>query len=88
MIEIFLQSFISLQQTDWIELLPLAEFRYNKNTTSAHGITLFYANYGYHPSSGTTPTEINIFSASLVSSGHWMKAVGENCKKELEQSSE
>jgi hypothetical protein len=51
-------------------------------------MTPFYANYGYHPSSGTTPTETNILSASSVAYGHWMKAVVENCKKELEKSSE
>jgi hypothetical protein len=87
-IEIFLRSFINLQQTDRVELLPLAKFAYNISTTSAHGMTLFYANYGYHPSSGTTPTETNILSACSVAYGHWMTAVVENCKKELEKSSE
>jgi hypothetical protein len=48
---------------------------------------MFYANYGYHPSSGTIPTERNILSASSLAYGHWMKAVVENCKKELEKSS-
>jgi hypothetical protein len=48
----------------------------------------FYTNYGYHPISGTTPTQTNILSASSVAYGHWMKAVVENCKKELEKSSE
>jgi hypothetical protein len=86
-IETFLRSFINLQQTDWVELLPLAEFAYNNSTTGAHGMTPFYANYGYHPSSGTTPTETNILSASSVAYGHWMKAVVENCKIELERSS-
>jgi hypothetical protein len=87
-IETFLRLFINLQQIDWVELLPLAEFAYNNSTTSAHGMTPFYANYGYHPSSGTTPTETNILSASSAAYGHWMKAVGENCKKELEKSRE
>jgi transposase InsO family protein len=86
-IETFLRSVINLQQTDWVELLPLAEFAYNNSTTSAHGMTPFYANYGYHPSTGTTPTETNILSANLVAYGHWMKAVVENCKKELEKTS-
>jgi transposase InsO family protein len=87
-IKTFLRSFINLQQTDWVELLPLAEFAYNNSTTSVHEITPFYANYGYHPSSGTTPTATNILSASSVAYQHWMKAVVENCKKELEKSSE
>jgi hypothetical protein len=87
-IETLLRSFINLQSTDWVELLPLAEFAYNNSSTSAHGMTPIYAIYGYHPSSGTTLTETNILSASSVAYGHWMKAVVENCMKELEKSSE
>jgi hypothetical protein len=48
----------------------------------------FYANYGYHPSSGTIPTATNILSTSSVGYGHWMKAVVEKCKKELAKSRE
>jgi hypothetical protein len=51
-------------------------------------MTPFYANYGYHLSSGTTPTETNILSARSVAYGHWMKAVVENWKEELEKSRE
>jgi hypothetical protein len=32
---------VNLQQNDWVELLPLAEFGYNNSTTSAHGMTHF-----------------------------------------------
>jgi hypothetical protein len=49
---------------------------------------LFDANYGYHPSSGTTLSETNILSARSIANGHWMKAVVDNFKKELERSSE
>jgi hypothetical protein len=48
----------------------------------------FYASYGFHQSSGTIPTETNILLASSVAYGHWMKAVVENSKKELQKSSE
>jgi hypothetical protein len=48
-------------------------------------MTLFDANYGHYPSSGTTPMETNVLSAGLVAYGHWMKAVVENYKKELEK---
>jgi hypothetical protein len=87
-IETFLRSFVNIQQNDWVELMPLAEFAYNNSVTSAHGMTPFYANYGYHPSAGTAPTETNTLSVSLVAYGHWMLAVFEDCKKELEKSSE
>jgi hypothetical protein len=87
-IETFLRSFINLQQTGWVELLPLGEFAYNNSTTSPKGMTPFYANYNYHLFSITTSTVPNIFSASSVSYGYWMKAVIENYKIVLEKSSE
>jgi transposase InsO family protein len=34
---------------DWVDLLPMAEFAYNNSVTSATGLSLFYANYRYHP---------------------------------------
>jgi hypothetical protein len=68
--------------------MPLAEFTYNNSVISAHGIAPFYANYGYHPSGGIVPTETNTLSVSSVAYGHWILAVFEDCKKELEQTSE
>jgi hypothetical protein len=67
-----------------VDLLPLTEFRYNNSTTSAPRITAFSAYYSDHPSSCTTPNEINILSASSVTDENWMIAVVENCKNELE----
>jgi hypothetical protein len=68
--------------------MPLAEFAYNNSVISAHGMMPFYANYGYHPSASTVPTETNILSVSSVAYGHWMLAVFSDCKKELEKFSE
>jgi hypothetical protein len=52
--------------TDWVELLPLAEFAYNNNTTCAHGMIPFDTNYSYKPTSGTISTQTNILLASLL----------------------
>jgi hypothetical protein len=87
-IETFLRSFVNIQQNDWVELIPLAEFAYNNSVTSAHGMTPFYSNYGYHRFAGTALTETNTLSVRSVPYGHWMLAVFEDCKKELEKSSE
>jgi hypothetical protein len=65
----------------------LAEFAYNNSVTSAHRMTPFYANYGYHPYTGTVPIETNTLSVSSVAYRHWTFAVFEDCKKELETSS-
>ena len=48
-IEAFLRPFISHDQDDWVDLLPLAEFAYNNSTTTATGMSPFFANYGWHP---------------------------------------
>jgi hypothetical protein len=87
-IETFLRAFVNIQQNDWPELMPLALFAYNNSVTSANGMTRFYAKYGYHPSTGTEPTETNTLSVSSVAYGHLILAVFEHCKKELEKSSE
>ena len=47
-IEAFLRPFISHDQDDWVDLLPLAEFAYNNSTTTATGMSPFFANYGWH----------------------------------------
>ena len=45
----YLQIFVNYDQDDWYHLLPLAEYAYNQSVTSAHDMTPFFANYGYHP---------------------------------------
>ena len=36
------------QETNWANLLPMAEFSYNNSKHSATTLTPFYANYGFH----------------------------------------
>jgi len=45
----FLRIYCNYQQLDWSPLLPLAEFVYNNTPSSTTGVSLFYANKGYHP---------------------------------------
>jgi len=48
-LEGYLRNFVTYDQDDWYQLLPLAKFAYNNSTTNAHGMSPFFANYGYHP---------------------------------------
>ena len=46
---IHFQIFCNYQQDNWYMLLPLAEFMYNNALSATMGISLFFANKGYHP---------------------------------------
>jgi len=48
-LEQYLRIYCDFHQDDWSQLLPLAEFVYNKAQSASTGISPFYANYGYHP---------------------------------------
>jgi hypothetical protein len=48
-IEDFLRCFVSYQQDDWSELLPLAEFAYNNHVHSSTHNSPFFVTYGFHP---------------------------------------
>jgi len=44
----YLRNFINDDQNEWYQLLPLAEYAYNYSNASAHKMTAFCANYGFH----------------------------------------
>ncbi len=44
----YLHYTVSYQQDDWPALLSQAEFAYNNTTHASTGISLFFANYGFH----------------------------------------
>ena len=47
-LEQYLQIFCNYQQDNWYTLLLLAEFVYNNTLSATTGISLFFANKGYH----------------------------------------
>ncbi len=49
-VEDYLRFFISHRQNDWVELLPIAEFKYNNTVSNSTGQSPFMMMYGYHPS--------------------------------------
>ncbi|XP_039212212.1 uncharacterized protein LOC120313890 [Crotalus tigris] len=46
MVERYLRSYVSFQQTDWVDLLPFAEVAYNNTVHSSTGYTPFKIVYG------------------------------------------
>ena len=49
-LEQYLPVYCNYQQDNWSDLLPIAEFTYNNAPNATTGISLFFANKGYHPS--------------------------------------
>jgi hypothetical protein len=49
-LEQYLRAYVNYLQDDWVYWLPLAEFAYNNSVHASTGITLFYAEKGFHPS--------------------------------------
>jgi len=48
-LEQYLRLYCNYQQDNWSELLPLAKFAYNNAPSVTTGVSLFFANKGYHP---------------------------------------
>ena len=79
----FLRIYCIYQQSDWSQLLSLAEFVYNNTLLSTTGISPFYANKGYRPKihlqveNNTQITEANSFVTDL-------RVVHDNLRKAIE----
>jgi hypothetical protein len=56
-LEQYLRAFVNHAQTDWVDLLPFAEFAYNNAENSSTKMSPFFANYGFHPRFDTIPHE-------------------------------
>ncbi|PIL28410.1 hypothetical protein GSI_08444 [Ganoderma sinense ZZ0214-1] len=48
-LECYLRAYVSSQQDDWVDYLPLAEFAFNNHASLSTGKSPFFANLGYHP---------------------------------------
>jgi hypothetical protein len=84
-IEAFLRAFVNLEMSNWVELLPMAEFTYNNSQTTATGHSPFYTNYGFHPNSGITQPRTDILLVTSKAYGHWMTAIHVDCHETLEK---
>ena len=80
-LEQYLRCYLNYRQTNWVELLPMAQFCFN-NHKSATGITPFFANYGLHPEykdvTGFQPNEKATIKAEM------MQRLHEELKTDLE----
>ncbi len=64
-LEAYLRAYVSYQQDNWVDYLPLAEFAFNNNINLSTNMSPFYANFGFHPSFEPRLTEtVNVPAAT------------------------
>ena len=81
-LEGYLRSFVNYDQDDWYQLLPTAEYTYNNSATNAHGMSPFYANYGFHPQTEWMK-EREAQNPGATMYAHWMKTIHEQARQAL-----
>jgi hypothetical protein len=48
-LEQYLRHYVDYRQTNWVHLLPVAQFAWNSASSATLGVSPFYANYGLEP---------------------------------------
>ena len=87
LLEGYLRNFVNYDQNDWYQLLPLADYAYNNSKASAHKLTPFFANYGFHrQTEWMKERETQNPGATMYT--HWMKTIQEKARATLEQTRE
>ena len=86
-LEGYLRNFVNYEQNDWYQLLPLDEYAYNNSKASAHKLTPFFANYGFHPQTEWMK-ERDLQNQGATMYTHWMQTVQNKARKTLEQPQE
>jgi len=86
-IEAYLRTFVGHEQDNWVGLLPMAEFAYNNSITMGNGMSLFYANYGFHPVSSDPAASGPLNPASKLYA-HWIHVVHKVSTERLEAAHE
>ena len=88
-LEAYLRNFVSYEMTNWVNLLPMAEFSYNNSVSTATKMTPFSVVYGQHPR-GSWP-DVRIESPRSPASAvfaNLMKSVHEECRKNLQHTAD
>jgi len=83
----YLRIFVNYDQDDCYHRLLQAEYAYNNSVTTAHDMTPFFANYGYHPQTEwLKEREAQNPGANLYA--HWMQTIHQQARQSLERTRE
>jgi len=72
-LEQYLRCYVDYQQTNWVQLLPIAQFAFNSAFNETTQTTLFEANYGYIPSAYYEPIKYESIAPSAEKSADSIK---------------
>ena len=80
-------NFVNYDQSDWYQLLPLAEYAYNNSKARADKLTPFFANYGFHTrTEWMKDRDVQNPGATIYTP--WMQTVQNKARKTSEQTQE
>jgi hypothetical protein len=82
-LETYLRAYVSYQQDDWVDYLPLAEFSFNSLENSSTKVAPFYANLGFHPTFEPQITERSTVPAA-ENLAHSLEQIHTELRAELE----
>jgi hypothetical protein len=86
-IEHYIHTYCNYEQSNWYEMLAMAEYAYNNSITTATDYSPFYSNYGFHPKT-TWPTDYEAKNPASRQYVHWMTGVHTVCRQNLKESRE
>ena len=84
--EQYLRSYVSYQQDDWTDWLPMAEFASNNSDSETTSVSPFLANYGFHPRLGFEPVHRDSPNAHVISADEFafkMQSISEHLGDEM-----
>ena len=83
-IEQYIRTYTNFEQTDWYEMLPMAEYAYNNSVTTITKQSHVYSNYGFQPMT-TCPTSHEAKNPTSRHYIHRMVGVHAWCQQALER---
>src|ERR1700681_1149554 len=86
-IEHFLRTYCNYEQSNWSEMLPMAEYAYNNSKHASTKITPFYSNYGYEARTNW-PTEVQFHNPGSELYVHYTVEVYRRLEQQLEETKE
>ena len=81
-LEQYLRCYVNYRQTNWVQLLPLAQFAFN-NSDCVTGVSPFYANYGFHPKAYGTAKGLKPIAQKASVAVEQLTALHDQLSKEL-----